>query len=389
MSSKLVRNYLPEVFALGFKQSVPRMVTVNVTDRCNQQCIYCEIGKGIPTATKDRLTMDDLFWVIDEMAVSHIRKLSLCGGEPFLFRGLTDVVAYAYKMQIRCSITTNGMTAFRLGVEELEVLRTCKTEVNVSIDSFDDPVQTFIRGESASLQNALMSIQKLQEEGIGVTVLCAISKYNYLSLYRFLTVAHAKGIRQVLFQPIIVNSNYPDRKAIDGKSGLNVEVGQIPLLMDQLERMLQFEKKNRISTNVYRIYPWIAQYLETAAGMNGKWFFEDVLHAFYCREVYAIIDIAYDGGIQPCGLRKASVSIRGDRAPGLIALWQQATATIRNDMEGRRYYPECNGCCHHFSRNMLASMMKHPLDNRRAWVKMTPLLAGRVRSKVLKRIQWS
>ena len=99
--SKIFKNYLPEIFALGLYRSKPGMVTVNLTSRFNQHCIYCEIGKNIPSTENEILTEDDLLWIIDQMAENKIRKISLCGGEPFLFEGIFKVVAYAHQKKIR------------------------------------------------------------------------------------------------------------------------------------------------------------------------------------------------------------------------------------------------------------------------------------------------
>jgi sulfatase maturation enzyme AslB (radical SAM superfamily) len=140
---------------------------------------------------------------------------------------------------------------------------------------------------------------------------------------------------------------------------------------------------------VYRILPWIRQYLETAAGQGRSWFFEDVLQKFYCREIYAIIDISFYGDIQPCGLAPARISIHENRERGLLTLWEEATLEIKEDLEQGRYRPYCNGCCHHFSRNMLASMLKYPMQNRSALLKMTPYLFLRIISGISKKIKFS
>ena len=253
-----------------------------------------------------------------------------------------------------------------------------KTGINISIDSFHDNIQAHTRGTDTALSNALESIRKFKDEGISVTVLTVISKFNFRELSEFFTEAYERGIKEVLFQPVIYYSNYPDRLTVDGKAQLNVGGENLDELMDELEKILQFERTHRIKTNVYRFLPWIRFYLQTAATQNGKWFFKDVLDKFYCREVYAIIDISYDGGIQPCGLSPASVSITDNKHNGLVALWEKATREIKDDLLHERYYPCCNGCCHHFSRNMLASVMKHPVKNRIALISLLPLILSRM-----------
>jgi MoaA/NifB/PqqE/SkfB family radical SAM enzyme len=386
MANKFRINYLPEFRAFISGRPKPTMVTVNLTSNCNQRCIYCEIGQGITSGTNDILTREDLFRIQDEMAAHKIHRISLCGGEPFLFDGLMDVIGYAGIHQIRCSITTNGMTVFKLKESDFEILIKNNSDINLSIDSFDEEIQGLIRGVPSALPNALKSFHKLIEKGIPVTVLTAISKYNYHELHSFIVKAHQAGIKQVLFQPIIHYTNYPDRQTIDRKATLNVQPEQVDVLMQNLQEILRFERKHDIRTNVYRVLPWIGPYLRTAAGQNSKWFFEDVLKAFYCREIYAAIDIAYDGGIQPCGLARATVNIHDDQGKDLLTLWEEATRQIKEDISAGKYYAYCNACCHKFSRNMFASLMRFPFKNRAALMKMAPLLLSRMESRARKKI---
>jgi MoaA/NifB/PqqE/SkfB family radical SAM enzyme len=384
MASKILTNYFPEISSFILGRPKPTMVTVNLTNRCNQKCIYCEIGSSKTVAEKSKLTVEDLKWVIDEMALNNLKKLSLCGGEPFLFEGIFEIVEYAFKNKIRCSITSNGMTVHRLDEKEINSLKKCEANINLSIDSFENDTNSLTRGTPQALENALKSIQKLREAGISVTVLTVISKYNFRSLFQFFTIAYEKGIQQILFQPVIYYSNYPELLPVEQKSNLNVGTKGLDELMEQLNKIKTFERKHTIKTNVYRILPWIKPYLTTAAAPQQNWFFSNVLRKFYCRDVYAIIDINYDGGIQPCGLAMASITIHENRHRGLLSLWSEATQDLRADLQNGQYPTYCNGCCHHFSRNMLASIMKYPIRNSSALFSVLALLLPRIGSGILK-----
>jgi len=378
MPTKIKTNYLPELKALLLGRSKPGMVTVNLTDRCNQRCIYCEIGQGTVLPGQDRLTYDHLMWIIDRMADEKIRRISLCGGEPFLFEGIIELVAYAGKKDIQCTITSNGMTIHKLTDADLAVLKTYKTLINISVDSFKGEVQNFTRGTNQALHNAELSIEKLIEKGIPLTVLCVITKHNYSMLYELVQETYHRKIRQILFQPVIQWTNYPGIPALEDKPGLNVPADKLNILENELKRILHFEQRHRISTNVYRILPWIGSYIRAASAPNSSWFWKDVLGKFYCRDIYAIIDITYDGGIQPCGLAKAGVNIKHNGQEGLVDMWKRSTASLRHDLENGEFHPFCNACCHHFSRNMLASIMRYPLHNRKALFIMIGALFARI-----------
>ncbi len=58
----------------------PVSVSINLTNKCNQHCIYCEIGQGHVKSKKQLLALEDLKWIIDEMNVSGIPLLDLGGG---------------------------------------------------------------------------------------------------------------------------------------------------------------------------------------------------------------------------------------------------------------------------------------------------------------------
>jgi MoaA/NifB/PqqE/SkfB family radical SAM enzyme len=384
--NKLKNNYFPEFRAFLLGRTKPAIVTVNITSRCNQHCIYCEIGQDLDSALSNALTTEDMYWLLDEMSSQNIPRISLCGGEPFLFEGLIDIVEYAGERDIRCSITSNGMTVYKLHDRDFDLLRRYKADINISIDSFDENIQSLTRGVPTALGNAIKSVDKLAAEGIPVTVLATISRYNLHDLFPFVVKAYQMGIKQVLFQPIIHYTNYPDRPAIDGKKSLNVPPDQLPVLMENLENILNFEKRHNINTNVYRIMPWIRHYIESSASRNGKWFFGEVLEKFYCREIFATIDIAYDGGIQPCALTRAKISIKDHGERGLMELWQEATKTIRDDITNEHYYDYCNACCNKFSRNMLASIIKYPWKNRKAAARLAPLIFSRVVTKTKKKL---
>ena len=383
MPEKLINNYIPEVAALKFGRRRPDAVSINLTSKCNQQCLYCEIGMGKPSADYHQMDLSDLEWVIDQMAGNRIRQLALCGGEPFLFRDILKLIKYAGERNIRCSVTTNGMTAHQLDEHSLHVLKKFGVSINISIDSFRDEIQCRTRGNKDALKNSVKSLERLHEFDIPVILLCVISKYNYNDLFNYIRTACSKNVKEVLFQPVIGCSNYPDRPPIKNKQHLNVSPEKIEILLEELRMIMKFERNHNIKTNVYRLMPWIGNYLETINKSNGHWFFTDIVKKFYCRELFSIIEIDYNGNIHPCALLPANKNIFDNRQQGLIVNWMDATHELKIQMEEGQFHAECNACCNHFSRNMLASVIRYPVRNRMALLKLLPLLSARLISRII------
>jgi MoaA/NifB/PqqE/SkfB family radical SAM enzyme len=378
MRAKILSNYIPEIFKLVLNKSKPRLVGVNLTSRCNQHCLYCEIGVAETSVSEDLLRPDDIRWVIDQMAESGIRRIAFFGGEPFLFDGLISLVEYAGSKKIRSSITTNGMTVHKLSHHEIGTLIENHAEINLSVDSFDQSINSVTRGSVLALPNALKSMEKLQQSGLSPTLLAVISRYNAGDLFNFFTTAYSHGIRQVLFQPVIYFSNYPDKQPVPGKKGINVGPEDLGLLLGELNRIVHFEQRHHIRSNVYRLKPWIRHYITAMSDGPDRAFFREVLERFECREIHAIIEIGYDGGVQPCALLPAPFSIIHDKSQGLVPLWERATKELRIEIDRGLYPGQCNGCCNHFSRNMLASVFSHPIQNRRALFSLVPLIGSRI-----------
>ena len=104
-----MKQYINLLKSLYLNIPAPLSVSVNLTNKCNQHCIYCEIGQELVKTEKPLLVLDDLKWIIDEMNQLGIPTLSLGGGEPLLFKDIFEVIRYAHKFGIKSSIMTNGM----------------------------------------------------------------------------------------------------------------------------------------------------------------------------------------------------------------------------------------------------------------------------------------
>ena len=377
MPEKLLRHYLPELPALLIKRTKPAVVSLNITDRCTQSCIYCEIGSGNHVAVQQPLKIEEICWIIDQMAEMGIKRLAIHGGEPFLFKELPDTIAYASRKGIRCYITSNGMLIHQLDPGLLQLLKQYRSILHLSVDSFKPDIQDFTRGKKEGLSAVLKSVAVLQQYQIPVTLLTVISRHNSQDLLNTVKNACQAGISQVLFQPVIYFSNYPDSQAIDNKKELNVPSTQVPELETMLDDILAFEKKNPVKTNVYRIRKWLPVYLRHLSGDKEGYFFSSLVSRFYCRETDAIINIHFDGTIQACGLLGSNINIKDNQDKSLYTLWSEATASLRKDLNNRNFPSCCNACCHHFSRNLIASLIRYPVHNHQTLLSLLPLFASR------------
>ncbi len=89
---------------------VPISGCIEVTQRCNNQCVHCY--NNLPAAdghARDReLTLDEHCRIIDEIAAAGCLWLLLTGGEPFVRQDFLEIYGYAKRKGLLLTLFTNG-----------------------------------------------------------------------------------------------------------------------------------------------------------------------------------------------------------------------------------------------------------------------------------------
>src|SRR5699024_4248469 len=86
---------------------------VSLTDRCNLRCQYCMPKDGIKDKVehKDTLYLEEIYYVIEELAQLGIGKVRFTGGEPLVRKGIVDLISKVNKIPgiEEIAMTTNGI----------------------------------------------------------------------------------------------------------------------------------------------------------------------------------------------------------------------------------------------------------------------------------------
>lgn len=110
-------------------------VRLAVTDRCNLRCNYCMPESGITfEKNSSLLSIDEMKKLSDMLASLGVDKIRITGGEPFVRKGLMDLLAYMTNLDAfkEISITSNA-TLIGPYIDDLEVMGI--HSVNVSLDA--------------------------------------------------------------------------------------------------------------------------------------------------------------------------------------------------------------------------------------------------------------
>lgn len=180
---------------------------ISVTDRCNFRCKYCMGEDGIKLLRhEDILTFEEIVETAQIMAGLGIRKIRLTGGEPFVRRGVMDLIKKLSEIEEieDFAITTNGSMVY----DKLDLLKEYGiSRINFSLDTLDKGKFKLITGAD-KLEEVKRAISKAIELGFKVKVNVVLIKgFNDKEIGDFLVLTrnHDIEVRFIELMPIGAN----------------------------------------------------------------------------------------------------------------------------------------------------------------------------------------
>jgi MoaA/NifB/PqqE/SkfB family radical SAM enzyme len=193
----------------------PRFISFTITNACNLRCRMCGqwsnegYVRNHTVDTRTHMTVDDWKRLVDEIARHKIRFVLVRGGEPFLYKGIIELLQYINGKGLFLSIDTNG-TELEQHTEELS--RISNMHITFSVDGTEE-VHDAVRcvpGSFRKIKENIALLKKLEKENgnkISKSICFTISKYNYTSLGRMADVARDLSIPSVNIVPFYYYSD--------------------------------------------------------------------------------------------------------------------------------------------------------------------------------------
>jgi MoaA/NifB/PqqE/SkfB family radical SAM enzyme len=210
--------------------SLPESVTLFLTHRCNLRCKMCgQWGEGGVTRSEEsssiqqELTGPQLRSLVDELA-QFKPNITLFGGEPLLFPGCVDLIAYIKSKGMHCLMITNGsmLEPYAEGIVEAGL-----DELNLSLDG-GEVIHDRIRGMQGLYAKIRSGIERLNYfksvHGASrplINLQCTITKYNYQFLEQLLDVAEQMKVNSLTFHNLIFIS----RDVLERQSAIDASLG--------------------------------------------------------------------------------------------------------------------------------------------------------------------
>lgn len=125
---------------LGTSLAPPDWLTVNLTLRCNLQCVMCTTCYDSP-----ELTTREVLDLIDQAADWGVGVFNPLGGEPFIRADLETILAHAARRDMHTTLTTNGTLIRADRAAQIALIPAEKLHINVSLDG-PEAAHDFVRG---------------------------------------------------------------------------------------------------------------------------------------------------------------------------------------------------------------------------------------------------
>ena len=205
---KVTNNNIPKL-TTETNMNFPKFISFTVTNKCNLSCKMCgqwsEEGyiRNHQEAQGLNLKVKDWKELVDEIAGHKIRFILIRGGEPFLYRGIIELLDYINSKGISLSIDSNG-TALKKYAADL--VRIGNMHITFSVDgpeNIHDDVRG-IKGNFKRIKENIALLNELERESeikISKSICFTISQYSYKGLGEMPGVARSMGISSINIVP--------------------------------------------------------------------------------------------------------------------------------------------------------------------------------------------
>lgn len=217
----------------GYALCKPTTVYLEITKKCNSQCIMCDAwfknkdAEDIPIELLKR-RIDDLHkW----LGRAHIQ---LGVGEPFMYKKIFEVVEYANQKGMMVGTVSNGLLITDKIAQK--VVNKAFFNLNISLDGIKPETHNYTRGIPGAYDRVMDAIDKIMfyklkyKSNIKIIIKPIIFKYNIDELIHLAEFVHKNRIDAINFQPF-VPSNDRCNDFID------VDIGHFESVIKQLKKL--------------------------------------------------------------------------------------------------------------------------------------------------------
>ena len=158
------------------KKRIPLHVQIELTSKCNNDCIHCIRDKRI----KDELKTSELKDLISQLSELGCLQLTFTGGEPLLRKDFFDICSYARAKGFALKLFTNATLIDASKAKKLKELGF--KEVRITLFSYKDKTHDSITGNSGSFKKTMKAIGFLKRSKVPFFISSVIMRNSIYDL---------------------------------------------------------------------------------------------------------------------------------------------------------------------------------------------------------------
>jgi AdoMet-dependent heme synthase len=159
----------------GQGRQVPRVLAVEVTRRCNLDCIHCRAAASC-VAPEGELSLAEYGAFFENVASFASPIVILTGGEPLLREDIFEIGAAATGLGLRTALSTNGTLV--TGETAQRMLESGIHASSISIDGSTAAIHDDFRQQQGAFDASLAGMKIFQDAGIKVQVNSSLTRRN-------------------------------------------------------------------------------------------------------------------------------------------------------------------------------------------------------------------
>lgn len=173
-----------------------RVLQIHPTRQCNLRCLHCYSSSS--PQERDQLDVTLLCEAISDAAQEGYNVVSISGGEPLLYRDLTTLLRHAKGLNLRTTVTSNGIL---LNEKRLNELKGLVDVLAISVDGKPDS-HDHIRNADGAFARMLARLSAVRESGTPFGFIFTLTQYNLDELDWVAEFARAQGARLLQVHPL-------------------------------------------------------------------------------------------------------------------------------------------------------------------------------------------
>jgi radical SAM protein with 4Fe4S-binding SPASM domain len=187
-------EHIKNLRSLFASKRTPSSGSINLTHRCNLQCVHCYLGDRNSTLRSPETELDTPQWleIIDQITEAGCLNLLITGGDPLLRKDFKSIYRKAVTNGILTTVFTNGTLITQDVLDLFEDIPPQSIEITL----YGATPETYekITGIKGSYEKSIKGIEKLAERGLRFKLKTMLITQNIKEWHEIKRIADRFGV---------------------------------------------------------------------------------------------------------------------------------------------------------------------------------------------------